>query len=446
MSAPGPLVRLVDDDADLLAATAQALKIAGFTVQPFGSAAEALQGLDRDYPGVVLTDVRMPQIDGLELFNRLKALDPELPVILLTGHGDVEMAVAALKAGAYDFLTKPAGADQLAAALRRASAQRALVMENRQLRQLPRASSERETLLGDSAVIEHLRETVARVAETGVDALITGEGGAGKETVARAIHRQSPRRARAFVHVACAALDPDRFELEFIGAEPGQPGAPRHQRLVGRLEKAHRGTLFLAEVDALPLPLQARLQAVIEAGEISAPGSATARELDLRVLASTRRDLQGLVRQGQFRADLYYRLSGVILQVPPLSARREDIPLLFRHFVQDASARLNLPVPVLTALTLARLQAHDWPGNLRELRQFAEGTVSGVSAFGGAGPAEARPGLADMLATYESEIIREALRMAGGNASRAMDDLKLPRKTFYDKLARHGIKASDFRG
>lgn len=445
MSAPGPLVRLVDDDAELLRATAQALKIAGFTVEAFGSATAALADLDADYPGVVLSDVRMPQIDGLELFARIHAIDPELPVILLTGHGDVEMAVAALKAGAYDFLTKPAGSDQLAAALRRASATRALVMENRQLRQLPRATGERETLLGDSAVIEHLRQTVARVAETGVDALIIGDGGTGKETVARAIHSQSPRRARAFVHVACAALDPDRFDLDFLGADAGQPGAPRHQRLIGRLEKAHRGTLFLEEIDALPLPLQARLQALIEAGEVSAPGSGTLRQFDLRVLASTRRDLAALVRQGQFRADLYYRLSGVALQVPPLSARREDIPLLFRHFVQDASARLDLPVPLLTALTLARLQAHDWPGNLRELRQFAESTVSGVTAFGTAGPADTRPGLADMIATYEAEIIREALRLAGGNASRAMEALKLPRKTFYDKLTRHGIRASAFR-
>lgn len=439
-----PLVRLVDDDADLLDAQTQALRIAGFDPEPFTGGAEALQGLTADYPGVVLSDVRMPGMDGFELFRRLQALDEELPVILLTGHGDVEMAVSALKAGAYDFLTKPVGLDPLMAALRRASSARALVLENRRLRQMSQPEAEISSLMGDSAVMRHLREAVARVAETGVDALITGPGGAGKKTVARSIHAQGRRRARGFVHLACAALDPDRWELDLFGAEPGQHGAPRHARLVGRLEKAHRGTLFLEEVDALPLPVQARLLAVIEAGEVMPMGATAPRPVDLRVLAASNRDLGGLVEDGSFRADLFFRLSGVTLHVPPLASRREDIPLLFRHFLAESSRRLDLPVPALTALALARFQTHDWPGNLRELKQFAESMVSGVTTPVLAGDGD-RPGLAGMLANYEAEILREALRLAGGNASRAMQDLRLPRKTFYDKLARHGIVAGDFR-
>lgn len=437
-------VRLVDDDADLLEVQTQALRIAGFTPEPFLRPQEALAGLTADYPGVILSDVRMPGMDGFQLFRHVQAIDEDLPVILLTGHGDVEMAVAALKAGAYDFLTKPVGLDALAAALRRASATRALVIENRKLRLIPAAPSPPSPLLGDSPVMSHLRDAVERVAESGVDALITGPGGAGKETVARAIHQQSRRRTRAFVHVACAAIDPERFETEFLGAEAGQPGAPRHARLAGRIEKAHRGTLFLDEIDALPPALQARLLSIIEVGEVVAAGSAAPRPVDLRILAASRHDLSVLVAEGGFRADLFYRLSGVTLHVPPLSARRGDIPILFRHFLTEASRRLDLPVPALTALTLARLQTHDWPGNLRELRQFAESTASGVSAFA-IGTEAGNPGFAEMVASYEAEILRESLRLAGGNASRAMEELRLPRKTFYDKLARHGIQPRDFR-
>nr|WP_233253519.1 sigma-54 dependent transcriptional regulator [Paracoccus binzhouensis] len=433
---------MVDDDPDLLAAQVQALKIAGFRPEPFTEPAEALRGLGPDWPGVVLSDVRMPGMDGFQLFERIHALDPDLPVILLTGHGDVPMAVAALKQGVYDFLTKPVGGGSLAAALARAASSRALVLENRALRQQQQASAAAETrLLGQSPFMLHLRETVARVAETGGDVLILGPGGSGKETVARAIHRQSPRRARAFVHVACAALDESRFEAEMLGAEP----QGRSPRLPGRLESAHRGTLYLDEIDALSPALQAALLALIEAGEIRPPGAAAPRALDLRVIASSSADLARLMREGAFRSDLYYRLSGITLTLPPLAERREDIPELFRHFLVEAAARLDLPVAPLTGRVKARLAGYGWPGNLRELRQFAESHALGLSPFDAAGAAEDAPGLAELVAEYEAELIRDALRLAEGNATQAMTRLRLPRKTFYDKLNRHGIRPADFR-
>ncbi len=290
-----PLVRLVDDDTDLLEAQTQSLRIAGFQPEAFSSAA-ALQGLDADYPGVVLSDVRMPGMDGFELFRRLRALDPELPVILLTGHGDV--AVAAIRDGAWDFLTKPVGLDALTAALRRAVQARALVLENRQLRAIRSVPVAAGQLLGDSTAMVQLRDTVTRLAEAGVDALITGPSGAGKTLLARAIHREGPRHARAFVHVACDTLDAARFDLDFIGAEAGQPGAPRHARLVGRLEKAHRGTLFLDRIDRLSLAQQARLLHVIEAREVWAAGASAARAVDLHVLAASQADLAAMVARG----------------------------------------------------------------------------------------------------------------------------------------------------
>ncbi|SMO91694.1 sigma-54-dependent transcriptional regulator [Paracoccus laeviglucosivorans] len=436
------LVRLVDDDTDLLAAQTQALRVAGFVAQPYASAEAALDGLTPDWPGVVLSDVRMPGMDGFAFFQRLHQMDPELPVILLTGHADVPMAVTALKQGAYDFLSKPLGADQLAAALNRACQSRALVMENRTLRRERQESFAEETrLVGQSAVMQHLRDSIARLAEAGGDLLIVGPGGSGKETVARAIHRQSPRRVRGFVHIACETLDDARFEAEFLGQEPGG----RQARIAGRLEKAHRGTLYLDGIDRLAPALQARLVALIEAGEFWPMGAAAPRPLDLRVIASVGAEPERLVRDGGLRADLYYRLSGVVLQLPALADRREDMLDLFRHFMLEAGARLKLHAPPMSPAVRARLSSHDWPGNLRELRQFAEAHVLGLPAFDAPEPDTPQQGLADMVQDYESGLIREALRLAGGNATRAMERLQLPRKTFYDKLTRHGIKPADYR-
>jgi two-component system C4-dicarboxylate transport response regulator DctD len=434
----GPFVRLIDDDADLLAAQTQALKIAGFRPEPFTSAARALEGLSADYPGVILSDVRMPGMDGFELHRRVQALDPDLPVILLTGHGDVPMAVAALKAGAWDFLTKPTGSEALAAALRRAAQARALVMENRALRAVT-ASAEDE-LSGTSPAMVHLRQTIARVAEAGVDALILGPMGAGKLAVARALHRQSARRARAFVHVVCPALDPARFEAELFG----QPApSARDARLPGLLEKAHRGTLFLDRIDLLPEALQIRLTALIGAESFTPAGAAAPRALDLRLFASSASDLARLAAEGRFWPELLYRLSGISLTVPPLVARREDVLPLFRHFLLGSCRRMGLPLPQISASRLAHLGTHDWPGNLRELQQFAEATALGLRAP--PTPEAESGGLTARVAAYEAELLRAALRASGGSVTKAMESLELPRKTLYDKLSRHGIDPAAFR-
>lgn len=436
-----PLVRLVDDDPDLLAAQEQSLRLAGFRAETFADPAEALRGLGPDWPGVVLSDVRMPGMDGFQLFERIHALDPELPVILLTGHGDVPMAVAALKQGVYDFLTKPIGGGPLAAALARAASARALVLENRALRARPAEEPATEIgLSGSSAVILHLRDSIERLAQLGGDVLILGPEGAGKRTAARSIHRQSPRRGRAFTRISCAALDEARFEAEFIGQEPASARLPRQP---GKLEKTHRGTLFLDEIDALAPGLQARLQSILDAGEIWPAGAAAPRPLDLRLIASSRVDLAQMVDAGTFRGDLYYRISAASLQMPPLAQRREDVPALFRQFLLQACQRLSLPVAPVTGAVKARLSGYGWPGNLSELQQFAESHALGLSAFDGQG--DTPQGLADLVADYEAELIRDALRMADGNATQAMARLKLPRKTFYDKLTRHGIRPATFR-
>lgn len=432
-------VRLIDDDDDLRAAQRQTLTLAGLEVEDFAAAAPALAGLDADFPGVILTDVRMPGMDGIQLFRRLNALDPDLPVILLTGHGDVQMAVSALQDGAYDFLTKPVSADRLIAALRRALATRALVLENRRLRQPSQdAALAHPPLMGDSAAIMHLRETLHRVAEAESDALICGPEGAGKSVVARAIHRQGPRRSRALVTVDCASVDVSAFEVLLTGQEAlGASGLPRK---AGLLERAHRGILCLEGLDALPRFLQARLLALVEAGEFWPAGAAAPRPLDLQILATTAATSSADLHQG-----LFYRLSRAVLEVPPLSARQDDVPALFRYFLQAAADRLSRSVPPLTDLLMARLAAHGWPGNLRELQGLAEGHVMGLAPGSVDAPEGLRPPLPDLVAAYEAGLIRDALREAGGNATEAMAMLGLPRKTFYDKLSRHGIRPADFR-
>ncbi|MGR3248805.1 MAG: sigma-54-dependent transcriptional regulator [Paracoccus sp. (in: a-proteobacteria)] len=432
-------VRLIDDDDDLRAAQRQTLTLAGLEVEDFAAAAPALAGLDADFPGVILTDVRMPGMDGIQLFRRLNALDPDLPVILLTGHGDVQMAVSALQDGAYDFLTKPVSADRLIAALRRALATRALVLENRRLRQPSQdAALAHPPLMGDSAAIMHLRETLHRVAEAESDALICGPEGAGKSVVARAIHRQGPRRSRALVTVDCASVDVSAFEVLLTGQEAlGASGLPRK---AGLLERAHRGILCLEGLDALPRFLQARLLALVEAGEFWPAGPAAPRPLDLQILATT-----AAVSSADLHQGLFYRLSRAVLEVPPLSARQDDVPALFRYFLQAAADRLSRSVPPLTDLLMARLAAHGWPGNLRELQGLAEGHVLGLAPGSVDAPEGLRPPLPDLVAAYEAGLIRDALREAGGNATEAMAMLGLPRKTFYDKLSRHGIRPADFR-
>lgn len=448
-TAARPRVIFIDDDADLLAAQAQGLDIAGFAVRAFSSGPEALQHITADFDGVVMSDVRMPRMDGFSVFRHIQAIDPDIPVILLTGHGDVPMAVQALKDGAWDFLAKPFPMDDLVASLRRASQKRQLVLENRALRRLHAEASDVKTaLLGNSPIMVHLRQTLAQVAEAEVDILVTGDTGSGKETVARALHRLSHRRNRPFVHINCASLPEETFHVELFGIEPGAKFGPYGgvgRRTYGRLEKANRGTLLLDDVDGLTLPQQAKLLGVVEARELWPVGAEEPRALDARIIATTKIDLSAAVKRGQFRADLFYRLSGVTLRVPPLSERRGDIGLMFQHFLVGACARLKRPVPKLTTHVAAWLQSHDWPGNVRELEHFAERFALGLEDARLPGTEARALGLAERVGQYEADIIRETLSLCRGDVQTAMRELQLARKTFYDKLARHNIKIGDFR-
>ncbi|MER8366429.1 sigma-54 dependent transcriptional regulator [Mesorhizobium sp. M1378] len=441
-------VILIDDDRDLLKATAQTLELAGFSVSAFAVAAEALAGLDADFAGVVVSDIRMPQIDGLQLFNRVLRLDADIPVILVTGHGDIAMAVKAIKDGAYDFITKPFAADRLVQSVRRAAEKRRLVMENRALREAAGEAQDGLPLIGQTPAMERLRRTLRQIADTDVDVLVTGETGSGKEVVASLLHRWSRRARGNFVALNCGTLPETVIESELFGHEAGAFTGAQKKR-IGRIEHASGGTLFLDEIESMPVSTQVQMLRVLEMREVTPLGTNEVRPVDLRVVAAAKVDLGDPRQRGAFREDLYYRLNVVTISIPPLRERREDVALLFFYFAERAAARFHRPVPAVPATVHRHLSDHDWPGNVRELAHFAERFVLGLEEGAEAQPpAPTQPNTAmklpERLERYEADIIRETLGRNDGDVRRTIEALGIPRKTFYDKLQRHGIVRSDF--
>jgi two-component system C4-dicarboxylate transport response regulator DctD len=440
-------VVFIDDDDDLRRATAQMLELGGFAASVFSSAKQALPEITSSFPGVVATDIRMPDMNGLQLFERVRAIDPELPVILTTGHGDIDLAVAAMKDGAYDFITKPFIPGRLTEALRRGIEKRELVLENRNLhRAIAKASRDDGAFLGTTASISRLRKTLYQIADADVDVLIEGETGSGKEVVAQLLHSRSRRSSKAFVALNCGALPEHMIESELFGHEAGAFTGAKSRR-VGRIEHASGGTLFLDEIESMPLAAQVKLLRVLETRQVEPLGTNQTRRLDLRVVAATKIDLAGSATRDSFRQDLYFRLNVVRLRVPPLRERREDIPLLFAHFLKRAAQQFGRPVPELSRAIRDHLEYHSWPGNVRELLHFAQRIALGLDAESlteGAGTEAGKEGssdlsLADRVSRFEASEIRAALRDCDGDLRRVLEALQLPRKTFYDKLKRHGI-------
>ncbi|WP_377297190.1 sigma-54-dependent transcriptional regulator [Rhizobium sp. SGZ-381] len=451
MSRPLPVI-LIDDDRDLLRATAQTLDLAGFSVSAFSSAGEALPMISADFAGVVISDIRMPRIDGLELFARVQAIDSDIPVVLVTGHGDIPMAVDAIKDGAYDFIAKPYAADRLVQCVERAGEKRALILENRALREVRSGDDDGLPLIGQTPVMQRLRHTLRQIADTDVDVLLTGETGTGKEVVASLLHRWSRRASGNFVALNCGALPEQIMESELFGHEQGAfTGAQK--RRVGRIEHSSGGTLFLDEIESMPTGTQVQMLRVLEMREVTPLGTNEVRPVDLRVVAAAKVDLGDPAERRDFREDLYYRLNVVTLSIPPLRERRADVPLLFRYFTQRAANRFSRALPALTPAVSHHLASHDWPGNVRELTHYAERFVLGLEpSLEAATPRDAPriidsgQSLPDRLARLEAEIIRETLAKNGGDVRLTLEALGIPRKTFYDKLQRHGIVRGEFSG
>ncbi|MGD8956321.1 MAG: sigma-54 dependent transcriptional regulator, partial [Chromatiaceae bacterium] len=367
-------VMLIDDEEHIRVAASQALDLAGYRVHAFDRGERALAALTADWPGAVISDIRMPGIDGMQFLQRAGMIDPDLPVILITGHGDVSMAVEAMRAGAYDFLEKPFAVEDLVDTVGRAIDKRALTIENRRLKnELAMQSKPGLRIIGDTPAMRRLRLTIGQIADTDADVLVNGETGTGKELVARALHEIGRRRDRNFVAVNCGAVPENLIEAELFGHEAGAFTDAKSRR-IGKFEHANGGTLFLDEIESMPLHVQVHLLRVLQERAIERLGSNELIPLDLRVVAASKVDLRAAATRGTFREDLYYRLGVVVIDIPPLRERRQDIPLLFQHFVLVAAARYRRepPPPLTTPDQLNRLMMAEWPGNVRELRNAAE--------------------------------------------------------------------------
>jgi two-component system C4-dicarboxylate transport response regulator DctD len=439
-------ILLVDDDRQVRNSGKQTLELAGYTVVCCDNGEQALRQVTRDC-GALITDVRMPGMDGFGLMERTLAIDPDLPVIMITGHGDVSTAVRAIRGGAYDFIEKPYPAEIFVETLRRALERRRLVMENRRLKE-ELASASETAVIGRTAAVERMRQIVAAVAETDADVLVMGETGTGKELVARALHHQSARRSHKFVALNCGAMPETLFESELFGHEAGSfTGASKSR--IGRIQFAHRGTLFLDEIESMPVSLQVKLLRVLQERAVEPLGSNEVVPIDIRVVAATKANLRAASDEGRFREDLYYRLNVVMIHIPPLRERRDDIPLLFQHFLLKAAARYGREAPKLTPLVVHRLTSHTWPGNVRELRNFADRFVLGLgdeTEMPASGMfASDRPGLAEQVDQFEKGLIESELALHHGNVKATVAALAIPRKTFYDKVHRLGISVDSFR-
>lgn len=436
-----PLVLLVDDEEELRRSTAQALDLEGLSVQECPNAERALDFVTQGFNGVVLTDIRMPGMDGMTLMGRVRETDPDIPVIVVTGHADVQLAVRAMREGAYDFIEKPFNPRQLAEMAKRAIDRRQLVLENRELRAAAGKRDDIEARLpGRTPVIIDLRYRLRAIAATDADLLIVGETGSGKEVAARAIHDLSARAARPFVAINCAALPASLIESELFGHEAGAfPGALRPR--YGKFEHARGGTILLDEISSMPLELQAKLLRVIQERVITRLGSNEPIPLDVRFIALNKVGLEQDIANGRFRADLLYRLNVVTLQMPSLAQRREDIPILFLQLVREAAARYRRDDVDVSPAMLRAIAQRDWPGNVRELRNAADRHVLGLTqtAIDEAAELQGSTQLAERVAEYEKTVIADALAAHGGRLKPVYESLGISRKTLYEKMLKYGL-------
>lgn len=454
MSANPGTIYLVDDDADLRAATAQWLELAGYRVKTFADAPTALAQLDPDLEGVVVSDVKMPKMDGMAFLDRLNSLDSDLPVVLITAHGDVQMAVEAMRQGAYDFLEKPFAPEKLLDILQRASEKRRLVLENRELRRrLSGGQDIEQRLIGDCPGIRQVRREVLDVAGIDAPVLILGETGTGKEVVAQCLHNHSLRKNGKFVAVNCGAIPENMVESELFGHERGAfTGADR--RRIGRFEYAQGGTLFLDEIGTMPPPVQVKLLRALQEREITRIGSNEQQAIDIRLISASNTELLAECATGRFREDLYYRINVVELRIPPLRERGGDILLLFDYFVTQAAETYQRQAVPVGAADASLLMTHNWPGNVRELKNTADRfvlsslpapqrlpTILGTSVQ----PAAVeQTSLHDLLRQYERTLLEKSLTRHRGDVQAVMEALGLPRRTFNEKMSRHNLDRKDF--
>lgn len=433
-------VIFVEDDVSLRAGTLQALQLEGFAVAAFPVATAALREIDADFDGVVISDVRLPTMDGIEFFARIRDIDPDIPVIFTTAHGDVSMAVDSMKDGAADFFTKPYAIGRLAHSVRQAADRRKLLLENRRLRSQLEGNA-RTGWMGSSVVAGRTERIVREVAQTDADLLISGAPGTGKSHVARLVHDLSPRRNRPFV-----VLDPGIFANEeanvlIYGRDPSVALSRS-----GMIERANGGTLVIEALDSIPARDLPRLISLVDQRNFIALGADRPRHVDIRIIGTTTLYRQGDDNVSTRDRGLQDRLSGITVTLPPLVERRDDIPELFRMFVAEFERSLERSADDLSEIEWQHLVSHDWPGNLRELRTFAQNFVLGLTRLAHAAePGTKGASLQSLVANFERTLLEDAMRRSGGSVADVQRSLNIPRKTLYDKLAKYGLRARNFR-
>ncbi len=455
-----PRILVVDDEAAIRDSMRMILEYEGYEFIGAPTGQDAIASVERDAPDMVFLDIKMPGMDGLDVLSRIKNISDQLPVVMISGHGTVSTAVEATKLGAFDFIEKPLASDRVLLTIRNAIDQSRLRDENRSLR---RAIEVRHEMVGSSPALKQIVDAVRRAAPTNATVLIQGESGVGKELVARMIHGNSLRRRERFVQVNCAAIPDELIESELFGHEKGSfTGATEKQ--IGKFEQADKGTIFLDEVGDMSLKTQAKVLRVLQEGEVERVGSAKTLKVDVRVIAATNKDLEKEIEKGNFREDLFFRLSVIPIFVPPLRERTEDIPILARHFVDLFSRENNFRPKRFTPAAVDALQRYRWKGNIRELRNTIERVIIMTSADaidvqdlpeplrsearvpvaagdGGGAPGGEPPGtLREFKETAERTFLVQKLRENGWNISKTAEAIGTPRSNLYKKLEQYNIR------
>ncbi|HZH03895.1 MAG TPA: sigma-54 dependent transcriptional regulator [Myxococcaceae bacterium] len=462
-------VLVIDDEANLRKVLAAQLRRNGYDVTVAEDGGQGLAEFGKNGADVVITDLAMPKVGGLEVLKQLNASAPDVPVIIITAHGTVDSAVEAIKAGAFDYITKPFDQAELSAVIAKASRTHAIAQTA-----VKADGKSRAAIIGDSPQVQEIFKVIDKVADTPSTVLITGESGTGKELIATALHDGSSRRHKPLIKINCAAIPKDLMESELFGYERGAfTGAVTSKP--GRFELADGGTLFLDEIGEIPVEMQVKLLRALQESEFERVGGIKTTRVDVRLVAATNRDLEREIEAGRFRKDLFYRLAVVPITLAPLRERREDIPLLARHFIDKYNRKLGKRIEDVADEALTLLQAYAWPGNIRELENliervllFADGPrieakdlpdgVRGAAASGsgaspasppsapltGGEPASAETGLKDIVrqkaAEWEKEIIAKALDETGGNVTRAAKALRISRKSLQTKMKELGLR------
>ncbi len=442
------MVVIIDDDPEITEALSEMLTLEGFKVAAYQRPELALKSLSFDSAVVVLSDVKMPNLDGLSLLAQLQNLDTSLPVLLMSGHGDIPMAIQAMHEGAYDFLEKPLQPEYLIGQLRRALDKRRLVLENRQLKQnLAQLSGIDKFIIGESAAMQKIRQRVLALATANVDTIIYGATGSGKDIVARALHQYSERSDKRFIAINCGGMSESLIESELFGHEAGSfTGA--NKRHIGKIEVADGGTLFLDEIESMPLSVQIKLLRVLQERSIERVGSSTSIPVNMTVIAASKDNLALLGEQGKFRKDLFYRLNVASISIPALSERPEDILPLFQHYASKACQRYAREMPELPSQLATDLLQQPWPGNVRELKNSADRFVLGIaenSFDSTASPPLSSGDYEARMEQFERQLLEEGLRTAKGQVSKAAQLLNLTTKTLYRKMKKHYLNKKVFK-